>query len=546
MPSKLASFVCLAVSGPLLAQSAGVDMTGMLIRHNTNQSRNSSANPMPAGPAQTVAAAAGYSYSIDAFGRGTSGLMQALFPNPTPLGDILDYFNPGQSKLLRGYVRNDAGTIPFTIYAQTFSGNLSGLGTVVFRLTTRVDAAGVAYVEFSNVSLPLGGLIVGQGVITSGGATISTWVPTPPVQTEWHFGGNLDSVSGSGPAKMRYLDDPAFGPPLLGTTPDPTLPTGVTQAQSLFGTTTSFGIPPIGGVVTTVYKTSPTRNLSDPTNPDKSRPIGLCIWPNTRTFFPDDKIGQWTLVYDILIPAAAWSATYPAALLQDTDTNHDDADMFIRQSGGQGSIGYGVTPGEYITSALIQPDAWMRVALVSDGYSSGQGRLFVNGQFIGTTGGDWVYNSTNANDPKYGDGTPVPPASWNAWGQFPSPWSLSQGTSGSGMQATLSIFSDDSGDGESVYIKNLYFTDRLMTDAQVAALGGANAAGIVFTGSAPCYPNCDGSTISPILNVGDFSCFLNAFASGASYANCDGSTTAPVLNVQDFSCFLNAFAAGCS
>jgi subtilisin-like proprotein convertase family protein len=61
-----------------------------------------------------------------------------------------------------------------------------------------------------------------------------------------------------------------------------------------------------------------------------------------------------------------------------------------------------------------------------------------------------------------------------------------------------------------------------------------------------CYPNCDGSTVNPCLNVGDFSCFLNSFASGASYANCDNSTTPPVLNVGDFSCFLNAFASGCS
>jgi len=30
------------------------------------------------------------------------------------------------------------------------------------------------------------------------------------------------------------------------------------------------------------------------------------------------------------------------------------------------------------------------------------------------------------------------------------------------------------------------------------------------------------------------------------YANCDGSTAAPILNVADFSCFLNAYATGCT
>jgi hypothetical protein len=31
----------------------------------------------------------------------------------------------------------------------------------------------------------------------------------------------------------------------------------------------------------------------------------------------------------------------------------------------------------------------------------------------------------------------------------------------------------------------------------------------------------------------------------AHYANCDGSTMPPVLNVDDFTCFIAAFAAGC-
>jgi hypothetical protein len=61
----------------------------------------------------------------------------------------------------------------------------------------------------------------------------------------------------------------------------------------------------------------------------------------------------------------------------------------------------------------------------------------------------------------------------------------------------------------------------------------------------PCYANCDASTTAPVLNVLDFTCFLNRFAAGDTYANCDASTTPPVLNVLDFTCFLNQFAAGC-
>jgi len=79
------------------------------------------------------------------------------------------------------------------------------------------------------------------------------------------------------------------------------------------------------------------------------------------------------------------------------------------------------------------------------------------------------------------------------------------------------------------------------TDAQ-----GAIRIEVTASGPAPCYANCDNSTTPPILNIQDFTCFLNRFAAGESYANCDDSTTPPVLNIADFTCFLNAFAAGCS
>ncbi len=61
----------------------------------------------------------------------------------------------------------------------------------------------------------------------------------------------------------------------------------------------------------------------------------------------------------------------------------------------------------------------------------------------------------------------------------------------------------------------------------------------------PWCANCDGSTTAPVLNAGDFQCFLNLFSVGDPAANCDGSTVAPVVNAADFVCFQNAFARGC-
>ena len=85
-------------------------------------------------------------------------------------------------------------------------------------------------------------------------------------------------------------------------------------------------------------------------------------------------------------------------------------------------------------------------------------------------------------------------------------------------------------------------------DAGVLSAGSFSCLGgfwAVTAGGSACYANCDGSSLTPVLNVNDFTCFMNRYAAGDPYANCDASTIAPVLNVNDFTCFLNRYAAGC-
>jgi hypothetical protein len=98
------------------------------------------------------------------------------------------------------------------------------------------------------------------------------------------------------------------------------------------------------------------------------------------------------------------------------------------------------------------------------------------------------------------------------------------------------LFIDDmatAGENSAGVVARVRLYDGALTAQEVAALTG------------PCYTNCDGSTTAPILNVLDFTCFLQKFAAADPYANCDGSTTPPVLNVLDFTCFIQKFAAGC-
>jgi trimeric autotransporter adhesin len=104
---------------------------------------------------------------------------------------------------------------------------------------------------------------------------------------------------------------------------------------------------------------------------------------------------------------------------------------------------------------------------------------------------------------------------------------------------TLTPFDDDGpGPGSAALFAGGSFTSAGGQDAPRLARWGCPAPG-------PCYANCDGSTVQPILNVADFVCFHSKFAAADPYANCDGSTIPPVLNVADFICFQTKYGAGC-
>src|SRR5262249_6814941 len=89
-------------------------------------------------------------------------------------------------------------------------------------------------------------------------------------------------------------------------------------------------------------------------------------------------------------------------------------------------------------------------------------------------------------------------------------------------------------------------TGRLAMRLRVLHLGAFHDAIATLQLPDPCFPNCDESTAPPILNIADFTCFLNRFAAQDPRATCDLSTTPPQLTISDFSCFLNRFAASCS
>ncbi len=560
---------------PALAQpdsDVGVDLTGVEIECVflgpcfPDQVRDSISSPFPAGPVQTIVPASGYQWTLGGT-LDTTFPLSSFIPTGSTLEELLDTLQAGNSFLTRGYVRYPAAALPDPvnqIWSEPFSGVFGDEGfelDLSITIELVLDQAGALTASLKDIDIPTG-FLTGSATFTDGFAQLDTWTPSPRQQTEWHFDADLSSAPGSDNAQLRYLDDPAFGVILGGvgdeTNPNPSTPTGITQAQSSFITTTALGISGPGGAEDSVYRTSPARNLST-LNPDHRRAVGLALFPATQPLYPGKFFGQWTMVFDLYIPSEAWFEDFPAntiarqfplALIQGNHNNDNTADTFFRNAGGQMTFGNsGVDFSSAVYKPLpIAPDTWFRLALVSDDFTTGIMRVFLDGVFQFETNSDWYYNQVDPTAPAYADGELVDPADWTAWGAFPSPWARSTGSApGSAgpttCSSTICLFADlVGGRSETVYLANMYFADDTLSDAEILALGGPSADGIVLTGPAMCNA-ADLAEPFGALDFTDVIAFLTAFGSMDPAADLAAPTG--VFDFSDVLTFLGAFGSGC-
>lgn len=157
----------LAASAAIAGDTAVVDLTGVRIQDGLDQARDSSP--------ETIDPAFEYDYVIDGLVQGDGGIMEALFPDPTPLADVLEYFEPGSSEGLTGNVCNPDGTHPLELFNDHYSGQEVILGvTVTFAmdLAGGIDADDVAWVTMTNVVLSPS-FLVGSLEFTEGSATMT-------------------------------------------------------------------------------------------------------------------------------------------------------------------------------------------------------------------------------------------------------------------------------------------------------------------------------------------------------------------------------------
>ena len=203
---------------------------------------------------------------------------------------------------------------------------------------------------------------------------------------------------------------------------------GTTAAGTQFGTTTSFGIPDIGGQPASVMLV-PGGN---------SRQLGYIMRHGLGANGGATRVNQYTLIYDIYWQTGPGFASFINFDL----SNQSDGDFFFRVSDG----GFGQGGGGYEGATQMQINRWHRVAFAVD---------------------------MAANPPvvtKFLDG--VKHADQLA------PNNVLDGDRRTMPVGGAVLFGDDDGERHPAYVNSIQVRDGKMSDAELAALGPATATGI--------------------------------------------------------------------
>lgn len=201
-------------------------------------------------------------------------------------------------------------------------------------------------------------------------------------------------------------------------------------AGTRFGTTTALGIPDIGGAVAKVMEI-----------PELNPMGGYIMRHGAAANGGGAYVNQYTLIFDLLFPEA--SATKWLAFFQTSPGNANDGDLFANATKGIG------ISGNY--QGQLLPNTWHRVAFAFD--LSGPGPAPIVAKFI--------------------DGVKVGEQTLSAGTD--GRWALNSATE---TQNYALLFADEDGENALMYVNSIQFRNGRLSDADIAALGGATAAGI--------------------------------------------------------------------
>ena len=198
---------------------------------------------------------------------------------------------------------------------------------------------------------------------------------------------------------------------------------GATQQGTQFGTTTSLGIPNIGGTAANVVRVPKATDGS----------MGLVMPVSAAANGGGTLVNTYTLIFDLLFPAES-HGKWRALLDADKAAISADAEFFVNNGNGIG------ISGSY--SGTIQSNTWYRVGLTMDGATKTM-RKYIDGNLVGSQ---------------------TFPAIDDRFALNPSDSAF--------------LFSDNDGETEPGYVNSIQLWDRALTTPEMRAFAGPTASGI--------------------------------------------------------------------
>lgn len=300
----------------------------------------------------------------------------------------------------------------------TLSAAVSGTGPFTYQWLLNnqpIDGAtnstlALPYARMSDVGKYILQVSNGGGTVSSTEMTLSVYASTATLTGQWDFN--------AGDLKATVGNDLEYGSVDV-------------EGGTLFGTTTSLGVPDIAGHEAMIMAVA-----------DLNPMPGYIMKHGAQANGGGAYVNQYTLIFDLLFPSSSdgrWKA-----LLQTAPGNGNDADFFANPANGLGiSANY---------QGTITNDTWNRVALAVDLSGPGPSPIvakFINGVKVGeqvlSEGRDGRWSLNSVTDPD-------------------SPYAL--------------LFADNDGDNSLMCINSVQFYSGRLSDAAIAALGAPTAEGL--------------------------------------------------------------------
>ena len=288
------------------------------------------------------------------------------------------------------------------------------------------------------------------------GAAAASGIPYPGyVGGQWDFDqGDLRATVGT---DMEYGDGP----------------TGRMNTQTSFGTTTSFGIPDIGGKPATVMKYTRDEFADVADHNPRGYLVSHGLIPNAG----GTKVNQFAMIIDMMIPDLHQGDNYNTVVKWEAvDDFNIDGSISIKANdiGGDNTGGIGIS-GQYTGDGVtwIQGGKWQRLIVAVDMAAAVPViTYYLDGVRFGemTTGDRWGFDLRHA----------IPPV--------------------------VRLYGDGENDNEvnTLYVNSVQFRDGTFTAAQAVALGTASADGIPLVipgGVTPASPRLKASLSGHSLTI---------------------------------------------